>query len=108
MGEGLRVKIFILVNLGIIKFFLCCLVTGLWVLIRLAEANRTPFDFAEGESELVSGFNIEYGSVGFALIFMAEYGSIFFYLRLLLEYFSEEDLGGIYFSIITGGLVFFF
>nr|YP_010586120.1 NADH dehydrogenase subunit 1 [Chimarra paramonorum]UZZ43856.1 NADH dehydrogenase subunit 1 [Chimarra paramonorum] len=44
----------------------------------LAETNRTPFDFAEGESELVSGFNIEYGSGGFALIFMAEYASIMF------------------------------
>nr|YP_010546136.1 NADH dehydrogenase subunit 1 [Plesionika edwardsii]UYG50026.1 NADH dehydrogenase subunit 1 [Plesionika edwardsii] len=50
----------------------------LWFASCLAETNRTPFDFAEGESELVSGFNTEYSSGGFALIFMAEYASILF------------------------------
>nr|YP_010159305.1 NADH dehydrogenase subunit 1 [Perlesta teaysia]QRG31751.1 NADH dehydrogenase subunit 1 [Perlesta teaysia] len=49
-----------------------------WFASCLAETNRTPFDFAEGESELVSGFNVEYSSGGFALIFLAEYASILF------------------------------
>jgi len=106
--EGLRVKRFTLVRLGLVKFFLCCLVGGLWMLIRLAEANRTPFDFAEGESELVSGFNVEYGSVGFALIFMAEYGSIFFLSAIIVGVFFGGVFGGLYFSLITRGLVFFF
>jgi NADH-ubiquinone oxidoreductase chain 1 len=44
--------------------------------------TSTHFDFAEGESELVSGFNVEYGGGGFALIFLAEYASILF-IRLL-------------------------
>merc|ERR1711978_866852 len=40
----------------------------LWVLSVLAELNRTPFDLLEGESELVSGFNTEFGSGGFTLL----------------------------------------
>nr|YP_009417420.1 NADH dehydrogenase subunit 1 [Laurentaeglyphea neocaledonica]AMW67760.1 NADH dehydrogenase subunit 1 [Laurentaeglyphea neocaledonica] len=62
----------------------------IWFVSCLAETNRTPFDFAEGESELVSGFNTEYSSGGFALIFMAEYASILFMSML----FSLLFLGG--------------
>lgn len=48
----------------------------IWFITNLAETNRTPFDFAEGERELVSGFNVEYRRGIFALIFMAEYANI--------------------------------
>ena len=60
-----------------------------WFTTTLAETNRTPFDFAEGESELVSGFNIEYSAGGFALIFMAEYASI-----LIISIFSARFFTG--------------
>lgn len=54
----------------------------MWLVVCLAESNRTPFDFSEGESELVSGFNIEYGAGGFTLIFLSEYASIYL-LRMI-------------------------
>nr|YP_010133484.1 NADH dehydrogenase subunit 1 [Chiropterargas boueti]AMX74078.1 NADH dehydrogenase subunit 1 [Chiropterargas boueti]AMX74091.1 NADH dehydrogenase subunit 1 [Chiropterargas boueti] len=50
----------------------------MWFVSCLAETNRSPFDLSEGESELVSGFNIEYGSYSFAILFMAEYGCIMY------------------------------
>nr|YP_010321750.1 NADH dehydrogenase subunit 1 [Asiagomphus coreanus]UKO32844.1 NADH dehydrogenase subunit 1 [Asiagomphus coreanus] len=64
----------------------------IWFASCLAETNRTPFDFAEGESELVSGFNIEYSSGGFALIFMAEYASILFMSMLFVIMFLGGDI----------------
>nr|YP_009493331.1 NADH dehydrogenase subunit 1 [Mylodon darwinii]AWK29289.1 NADH dehydrogenase subunit 1 [Mylodon darwinii]QDA81182.1 NADH dehydrogenase subunit 1 [Mylodon darwinii]QDA81195.1 NADH dehydrogenase subunit 1 [Mylodon darwinii] len=50
--------------------------TMMWFISTLAETNRAPFDLTEGESELVSGFNVEYAAGPFALFFMAEYANI--------------------------------
>nr|WES13246.1 NADH dehydrogenase subunit 1 [Fenusa (Kaliofenusa) sp. 1 GYN-2022b] len=68
-----------------------------WFTICLAETNRTPFDFAEGESELVSGFNVEYMGGGFALIFLAEYASILFMSMLMCLMFLGGNLYSMFF-----------
>lgn len=50
-----------------------------FLIIIIAELNRAPFDFSEGESELVSGYNVEFASVAFVLLFLREYGSLIFF-----------------------------
>jgi NADH-ubiquinone oxidoreductase chain 1 len=63
-----------------------------WLFLCLAEANRSPFDFSEGESELVSGFNVEYGGGVFSLIFVCEYGmSIILGLLTVCLFFGNSS-----------------
>lgn len=70
-----------------------------WLISCLAETNRTPFDFAEGESELVSGFNVEYRRGGFALIFLAEYARILFISMLFCVIFLGSNIINLVFYI---------
>ena len=67
-------------------------ITLIWLVTILAETNRTPFDLAEGESELVSGFNTEYRRVGFALIILAEYSSILLISFVSILIFSRINV----------------
>nr|ABB90930.1 NADH dehydrogenase subunit 1 [Grylloblatta sculleni] len=79
-----------------------------WFSSCLAETNRTPFDFAEGESELVSGFNVEYSSGGFALIFLSEYASILFMSMLFCVIFLGSGLLSLEFFVKLTFISFMF
>nr|AVE15537.1 NADH dehydrogenase subunit 1 [Mantidae JZ-2017] len=86
-------------QMGIWLLFFCLPLCNIWFVSCLAETNRSPFDFAEGESELVSGFNVEYGSGGFALIFLSEYSSILFMSMLMCVIFLGSNLNSFTFYL---------
>lgn len=67
----------------------------------LAELNRTPFDLIEGESELVSGFNVEYFRRGFTLIFLSEYINILFIRMLFVNLFIIIGRIEVYFIFVV-------
>jgi NADH-ubiquinone oxidoreductase chain 1 len=73
-----------------------------FLIIIIAELNRAPFDFAEGERELVSGYNVEFARVAFVLLFLSEYGSLIFFsvLRSVLFFNFSMIITFLIFSLL--------
>nr|AVN68186.1 NADH dehydrogenase subunit 1 [Nocticola sp. JW1 9/1] len=88
--------------------FICWPMMLVWVISCLAENNRVPFDFAEGESELVSGFNVDYSGGGFVLIFLSEYSSMLYMSMIICLLFFSWDFGELFFYVKVIMVGFFY
>nr|ACJ43869.1 NADH dehydrogenase subunit 1 [Taricha rivularis]AHA93791.1 NADH dehydrogenase subunit 1 [Taricha rivularis]AHA93792.1 NADH dehydrogenase subunit 1 [Taricha rivularis]AHA93793.1 NADH dehydrogenase subunit 1 [Taricha rivularis]AHA93795.1 NADH dehydrogenase subunit 1 [Taricha rivularis] len=78
---------------------------AMWFISTLAETNRAPFDLTEGESELVSGFNVEYAGGPFALFFLAEYSNILLMNTLSAILFLGTTLNHLQPELLTISLI---
>nr|AOY39473.1 NADH dehydrogenase subunit 1 [Cerophytidae sp. BMNH 900085] len=103
--SSLNIFNFMIYQKFVYLFILSFPLSMLLFISMLAETNRSPFDLAEGESELVSGFNIEYSGGGFAIIFMAEYMNIIF-MSMLYSFFLLGGLNFLFLKVIFMSFVF--
>jgi NADH:ubiquinone oxidoreductase subunit H len=85
---GIGKRLVVVVSFNFILFMLL----PIFFLIIIAELNRPPFDFSEGERELVRGFNLEMGGCLFVLLFLREYGFLLFFSYMVSDLFFSGSL----------------
>ncbi len=87
--ESFTFSFFVLLQQNIFLFLTLIQCITLIAVAFLLETNRSPFDLAEAESELVSGYNVEYGGFFFALYYLGEYFHLFFFsMTVVLLFFG--------------------
>nr|YP_003875473.1 NADH dehydrogenase subunit 1 [Chandlerella quiscali]ADL39031.2 NADH dehydrogenase subunit 1 [Chandlerella quiscali] len=95
--------VFLLFNKSLSLFSSFCLFFFLFFFpffcLVLVDLYRAPFDFSECESELVSGFNVEYSGVGFAVLFLGEYGNLLYFSFLMSSLFFNMSFFFFYFIV---------
>nr|AWV83366.1 NADH dehydrogenase subunit 1 [Platypleura kaempferi]AWV84484.1 NADH dehydrogenase subunit 1 [Platypleura kaempferi] len=108
MIESFNLIDFFLFQENIWFIFVMLPISLCWLSSSMAETNRSPFDFSEGESELVSGFNVEYSGSWFAFIFLSEYSNIIFMSLLFSLLFLGGKIDSFLFPIQISFMAFFF